>query len=131
MPTPPHVVGLTLCNRLSFDPATAELSLVGIFNRLAFRRWPTPEVNFTAFATLFGGSGEGTIELVVSRLETEEMVYRYRRWYAAPGPGDVHLEMRVTRCVFLAPGTHGFTLRFDGQDLTFRYLEVVDWRQSP
>jgi hypothetical protein len=126
MPTPPHVVGLTLCNRLDFNPATAELSLVGIFHTLAFRHWPTPEVSFTAFATLYGGQGEGTIELLIGRLDAEAVVHRYRRWYAAPGPRTVHLEISIRRCIFPGPGRYGINLRFDGRDLTFRYLDIVE-----
>jgi hypothetical protein len=121
----PRVIGLHLCKSLGVDTASAELSLVGIFHSLTFSVWPAPAQPFTAYALLHDGAGEGTMELVVNRLETEEDVYRQRRWFALPGRGLlIHLETRVRRCVFPAPGRYTFTLRFDGKDLAQRPLDV-------
>src|SRR5262245_58413690 len=116
---------------MTFGAAPPRASLAGTFHTLAFDRWPAEGVPFTAYAALYGGQGEGTIELLVTRLETERIVYRYRRWYAAPGPRTVHLEIKVRRCLFPAPGRYGLRLRFDGKDLTFRFLDVVARRDRP
>ncbi len=82
----PRAAGLVQGQRLHLDPDPREISLLGIFNTLTFGRWPRPALGFTTCAPLFGGTGEGTIELLISHSETEQPVYRYRRWYAAPGP---------------------------------------------
>src|SRR5437879_1578853 len=94
----PQVLGLILCERLQVDPAVAQLSLVGVFHSLRFRHFPAQARAFAAYAALYGGEGEGTMELVCRRMETEEDIYFYRRWYACPPRGIVvHLEIRVGR----------------------------------
>jgi hypothetical protein len=110
---------------MEVDPARARLSLFGIFNDLYVSGPPPYLAEFTAYAALFGGEGEGKIELVVTRLETEEVVYRYQRWEGNPDPSQVrHLELRLRRCYFPALGRYGCQLRFDDHDLTWRPLNV-------
>jgi hypothetical protein len=121
----PRVIGLTLCKRLGVDPTSGELSLVGIFQSLRFSAWPSPAHPFTAYALLYDGVGEGTIELVVNRLETEADIYTYQRWFVLPGRGmPVHLEILVRKCSFPAPGRYGLILRFDKNELTRRHLDI-------
>jgi hypothetical protein len=125
MPRRPAVVGLVLCERWAIDPTNGQMSLVGIFHTLRVPRFPTPPRGFTAYAALYGGVGEGTMELVVTRLETEQDIYRYRRWFAFPrGVQLINLEIKVRKCRFPAPGRYAVSLRFDGQELTYRYLSV-------
>jgi hypothetical protein len=101
------------------------MSLIGVFHIRRAPRFPTPPQGFTAFAALYGGVGEGTMDLVITRLETEQDIYRYRRWFAFPrGVRIVNLEIKVRRCIFPAPGRYALSLRFDGQELTHRYLSV-------
>jgi hypothetical protein len=122
---PPRVVGLMLCKRMAVDTAAVEMSLVGIFRHLRLARFPASPP-FTAFAALYGGSGEGIIELRVRRTETEKDVYQYQRWFGFPGEGmTAHLEMQIRRCVFPAPGRYLFTLRLEEHELTQRYLDVL------
>src|SRR4051812_40214665 len=110
----PQVLGIILCERMEIDPGVGQLSLVGVLHALRFRQFPTPARKFTAYVALYGGEGEGTMELVCTRLETEEDTYSYRRWYAFPDPGMiVHLEIPIARCAFPAPGRYSWTLRFD------------------
>jgi hypothetical protein len=125
MAKPPITVGLVFCESMELDPSLGRLSLSGVFNDLRFSGPPPFRVEFTAYAALFGGEGEGKIELVVSRMETEEVVYRYERWQGNPDPSQVrHLELRLQRCAFPAPGRYGCQLRFDNEDLTWRPLNV-------
>ncbi|HBI44325.1 MAG TPA: hypothetical protein DDY78_15960 [Planctomycetales bacterium] len=122
---PPRVVGLVLCKSFNIDPAVGELNLLGVFHSLAFATWPTPPRPFIAFAALHGGQGDGTIELVAMNLETEELIYRHQRWYTVPDPDlVVHLEIKVRRCRFPAPGRYGFSLRFNGEELAYHPLDV-------
>jgi hypothetical protein len=121
----PDVVGLVLCERISFAPDTGRVSLVDVFQSLRFAEYPTPAQRFTVFSALYDGVGEGTLELAVTRVATEEAIYFYRRWITLPGRLLLaNLEIKVTRCAFPAPGRYVFDLRFDKQDLTRRYLEV-------
>jgi hypothetical protein len=127
----PRVVGLVLCDHLHVDPAVGELSLIGVFQRLTFSTWPSPAQPFVAYALLYGGQGEGTIELVVTQLETERDIYTYKRWIAFPGQGlSVHLQVSVRQCAFPAPGRYAVTLRFDKNELTSRYLDIKEKRET-
>jgi hypothetical protein len=122
----PMVVSIVLCEGLSVDPIAGKTSLVGIFHARFYRRFPSPREPFTAFVALLGGAGEGTMELRVIRLETEQVVYSYKRWNSLPGSGVVlNLEMRLANCRFPAPGRYGISVSFDGQELTTRYLEII------
>jgi hypothetical protein len=124
MPTLPRVVGLVLCRRMEVDLPTHQTSLVGLFNALTFSTFPAAAA-FTVYAVLYGGKGEGTMKLRVTRLETEEDIYSHERWWTLPGHGlNVHVEIKVRKCAFPGPGRYALSLRFDGQELTSRYLEV-------
>ncbi len=126
---PPRVVGLVLCKSIGLDPVKAEYNLTGVFHSLYFRKWPTPPQPFFAYTALHGGEGDGTIELWVSRLETEERVYRYKRWHTIADPDLViHLEIPLQKCSFPAPGRYGLSLRFDEKEIAFLILEVRQQR---
>jgi hypothetical protein len=80
---------------------------------------------------MFDGEGEGKIELVCTRLENERDIWRHQKWYTLPGRGYLsHLETKVTRCVFPASGRYRFTLHFDGQLLTERFLKCLIFEDS-
>ncbi len=121
----PRVAGLILCKRMEVNPTTVEMSLVGLFDTLEFSQWPAYAAPFTAYATLFDALAEGKMELTVTHLESEEVVYTQQKWFASSDRRLVfHTEMRVRRCIFPAPGRHAVTLQLDGQELTRRYLDV-------
>jgi hypothetical protein len=126
MVKPPKVAGLILCKRIGIDVAVGEMSLVGLIQVLSFGEWPAPADPFTVYAVLYGGSGEGTMELVITRLETEEDIYVHQRWSGFSGQGlSVHLEIPVRGCIFPRPGRYALTLRFDEQQLSQRYFDVL------
>ena len=121
----PTVLGLILCEHVDVDRATGRFSLVGLFHVRRFRDYPTPPQAFAAYAALFDGIGEGKLELVIHRVETGEDVYTYKRWLAFPGRQmTLHLEIRIKRCAFPAPGRYDVSLRFNGEELTHRFLDV-------
>jgi hypothetical protein len=121
----PTVVSLMLCETLAVEPHLGRLSLVGLFHSRSFHAFPTPPQRFTVYAALFGGVGEGTIELMITRLETERDIHRYQRWHAFPDRNlTANLEIKLVKCVFPAPGRYALSLRFDGRELTRRYLDI-------
>jgi hypothetical protein len=121
----PEVIGLVLCERMGVDVIAGQTSLVGLFQNRLYWAFPTEPQRFTVFAALYGGEGEGTIELTCTRLETEQDVYRYQRWFIFPGRDAIaNLELKVTRCVFPGPGLYSLTLRFDHDLLATRTLNV-------
>jgi hypothetical protein len=124
MPKPPAALGLIFCERLEVVTSPARVSLVGLFNELRVKKFPTV-LRFTAYAALYGGAGEGTIELSVMNLATEKEVYLYRRWWATPGSNQFrHLEIPVRKWHLAIPDRFLATLRFDGKELASRALRV-------
>jgi hypothetical protein len=121
----PKVLGLLLCKRMGIDVATGEMSLVGLLRTLVFHQWPAHAEPFLAYTLLYDGVGEGRMVLTATRLETEEDIYRNRRWVAFPGRGlSSHTEIPIRQCIFPAPGRYLFTLRFEGEVLAQQFLDV-------
>ena len=101
------------------------MSLVGVFNARSYAQWPSPRESFFFYALLMDGEGDGLMEFVVLSATTEQLVYRYRHWYTVPAPDlSIHLLQRVQRCVFPLPGRYLVSLRFEGEILTQRHLDV-------
>jgi hypothetical protein len=116
---------VVLCEQMETDPQAARTSLVGLFHARQIRRFPSPRQVFTVYTTFFDGVGEGTMELVITRQETEREIYRYQRWQRLPGRGlPANVEIKVTKCVFPAPGRYALTLLLDGQEITTRFLDI-------
>jgi hypothetical protein len=121
----PDVVGLMMCERIGPDPATGRVSLLGLFQALRFRTFPSPPQQFIVYTALYDGEGEGTMEVVASRLETAVNFHSSRMWITFPARWQiVNLTFPFTHCVFPAPGRCALTLRFDGNELTHRYLDI-------
>jgi hypothetical protein len=120
----PKIVGLTLCDHIHVDPQTGQFSLVGIFQARYFPQFPSAVVGYTVYTALYGGQGEGTMELAVNQAETEKDIYRLQKWLSFPGPQLIHVEMKVNKCIFPEPGRYLLFLRFDKQPLTSRSLDV-------
>ena len=122
----PTALGLILCERVDVDRATGRFSLLGLFQSRHFRQYPTPPQTFTVYGALFDGMGEGTLELVVVWLATDQKIYRYQRWLAFSSRlMTVHMEVKLKRCIFPAAGRYDVILRFDGEEVSHRYLDVV------
>src|SRR5262245_20006235 len=97
---------LILCERLAIDVARVQMNLIGLFHSRRFATFPTTPERFTVYAAL-NGEGEGRLKLIVTRLETEEDVYSFTRWFAFPDRQViVDLEIPVTRCAFPAAGRY-------------------------
>lgn len=125
MAKPPRAVGPLLCRDVTVVPRAATLSLVGLFNARSYAQWPSPLDPFFFYAVLVGGEGDGLMEFVVLSATTEQLVYRYRHWYTVPAPDlPVHFLQRIQRCVFPLPGRYLVSLRFEGEILTQRHLDV-------
>jgi hypothetical protein len=122
----PKVFSIVLCEGLVVDPIRGKTSLYGIFHARSYRSFPSPAETITAYVALFGGRGEGTIELRVTHLDTEEQIYSYKRWCVLPGPGVMaNIEMKLKQCRFPAPGRYGLSFPFDDNELSDRYIRVL------
>jgi hypothetical protein len=124
MAKPPRVVGPLLCRDIAIVPGSATMSLVGLFNARSHSQWPSPIEPFFFYALFLGG--EGVMDFVVLSAATEQMIYRYRHWYTVPAPElPVHFLQRIQSCVFPQPGRYIASLRFKGEILTQRPLDLL------
>src|SRR5207237_967512 len=110
---------------LEFDQETHQGSLVGLFMSQRFREYPSPPIDFTVYGILFDGIGEGTLELAVQHVNTAKDIHRAQRWITFPDSfSSLHMQIKIHHCVFPGPGRYDLTLRFDGQEVTHRFLDV-------
>ncbi len=126
MVPPPIVLDLTVCEKAIVEEGTRNVTLVSAFTKLLVDSFPTPPQKFTAYVVLTEGLGTGTIDLVVSSLDTNREVHQRRFTIRFP---DQLMEMRlvfnVTNCVFPAPGAYQLILLLDGECLAMRRIQVV------
>src|SRR5947208_4128142 len=93
-----------------------EVSLIGSFREVVLEQFPMVLPPFSVHAVLSDGSGSGTLELILSRLETDEEVFSYRRPITfADQLTEVRVRLRISSCAIPAPGYYQLTLLVDGQ----------------
>ncbi len=121
----PSVLGMVLCDRMDWTSRPGQVSLVDVFQSRHFATFPTPAQRFTVYTALYDGVGEGTMEMLISRLETEQDILQIRRWCTFPGRSyTVNLETLIRNCEFPAPGQYSLSLKFDNRELALRYLRT-------
>jgi hypothetical protein len=126
MPTAPKPVSLVLCDHMHVDPQLGQMSLVGIFHSRRFASFPTPPQRFTVYVALHGGEGQGTMHLTVAKADTEETIYQTKKWRGFSDPDlTMTYEEIVRSCIFPRMGRYIVTLRFDGEIVTQRVLDVL------
>jgi hypothetical protein len=112
----PVAIGLVLCDQVIVEERTKKVSLIGTFAGIRVTSFPALVDPFSAFAVLTDGSGEVTMTLVVSRLDTGENVFSYGSQLRFPGPlAEVQYHLRLKQCSFPAAGHYQFTLLADGE----------------
>jgi hypothetical protein len=125
MPKAPEPVALVLCERMHVDPQLVQMSLVGIFHSRRFPSFPTPPQRFTVYVALHGGDGQGTMQLTLAKADTEETIYESEKWRGFSDPDLMTTyEQAVKDCIFPAAGRYIVTLRFDGEIVTQRVLDI-------
>src|SRR6267142_28023 len=122
----PQVIGLVLCERFDVDPVAVRVSLVGIFHTRRSQRFPSSPERFAAYAALCDAMGEGIMRLEISRVDTEQRVYSYEKWFVAPRDRllVLNLEIPVRKCSFPAAGRYLVRLLFDGEIAAERGLVI-------
>ena len=75
---------------------------------------------------LTDGLGDATIDLVMTRLETDQVVLVRRKiLHFQNRLAEVRVLYRIGECVFPAPGEYQFTLLVDGQWVAQRNIHVA------
>jgi hypothetical protein len=122
----PTVVGLILCEQVIIEENTRNVTLVNSFSRLRFPSFPASPQQFVVYTVLTDGLGDGTISLVVSRLDTLEDVYAHDWPVEFTDPlRRVRLVMRPTGLSFPEPVRYQVSLLADGEYLAQCVLRVV------
>jgi hypothetical protein len=125
MVPPPVALSLLLCERVIVDHATKQPSLISVFTGLAVDGFPSPEQRFCLFVPLTSGRGEGTLKLVVNRLDTGEPVYEQQHLIRFPNPlAVVNVTLRLRAIRFPVPGRYEFVLFADSDLVAQRTLHV-------
>ena len=122
VPTP-GALGLIVCDYVLVEEGTRKVSLIGSFRELALDRFPVVLPPFSVYALLSDGSGSGILDLILSRLETDEEIFSHRRPITfADQLAEVRVKMRIRNCSIPAPGYYQWSLLVDGQPVTRRRL---------
>lgn len=102
------------------------------FTKLYAEDFPSPPERFALAAVLTGGQGEGTVDLVITQLETDEETYAIRRQLRFPGRlAEVRVVFHVRDCSFPAPGAYDATLFVDGDPVARRKFSVDGREEQP
>jgi hypothetical protein len=123
----PLVLGLTLAEKAIVEEGTKNLTLVSTFTTLVVEDFPSLPQRFVLYTVLTEGLGDGTIDLVVRHLDTNDEVYTARMPVHFPDRvPQVRVLFRISRCSFPEPGEHLCTVLLDGEWLAQRRLRVVE-----
>jgi len=123
----PIVLGLTLCEKAIVEEGTKNITLVSTFTKLVVDEFPSLPQKLVLYGVLTEGLDDGTIELVVRHLETNEEIYTNRLKIHFPDRvAEVRVLFRVNRCSFPLPGEYQLTFLLDGEWLAHRRLAVSE-----
>jgi hypothetical protein len=73
---PPRCKAILLCDQAIVEAVTGKVSLIGIFDRFALRKFPGPIRPFTAFLQLTDGIGKYNITIEVHDLREDKVLAR-------------------------------------------------------
>lgn len=125
MNPPPIALGLTLCEKVIVEERTRNLTLVSTFRTLIVDDFPSPPQRLAFAAVLKDGHGDGTVDLVIRQLETDEETYSMRGQLRFPSRLDeVRAVFHIRDCSFPAPGQYEAILLVDGEWITRRLFTV-------
>jgi hypothetical protein len=119
------VLGLTVCEKVIVEQGTGNVTLVSAFTKFVVNEFPTPPQKFAVYTALTAGLGDGTIELVVTNLETNEEIHAVQLpVHFADRLTELRVLFRIASCSFPAAGDYQLTLLIDGEWLAQRRIQV-------
>lgn len=126
----PLAVALLLCEQFIVDDQTHYVTPVNCFNRRVLDGPLDEPQSFAVFVLLTNGAGTMPAELKITRLDTEQTIYRRRFQLQFEGPlQQVYCLLRVRQFVFPVAGAYEATLFVDGESIALRRF-VVDHKES-
>jgi hypothetical protein len=121
----PNVVGLVLCEQVITDATTRNVTLVNCFSRLRCSIFPSPPQRFVVSTVLTDGLGDANMALVISRLDTLELIRRHQ-WPMrfTDSLRVIRLILRFADLSFPVAGGYQFSLSADGEWVAQTILQV-------
>ena len=112
----PIARGLFVCDQVTVDPATHDITLINCFTRKRVTRFPSPLLRFSVFTALTGGLGPVMMRVMVSRVVDNRVVYwRDHRAVFRDRVIETRFILRVTDVQFPDPGQYVVEILADGE----------------
>jgi hypothetical protein len=125
MVPPPVAQGLTLCKGIIVEEGTRNVTLVNTFSNWHVTAFPSTPQPMFAVAILRDAVGSGTMELVITREETDEVIYSLSRVVQFKNRlADARATVHVQDCSFPAAGLYYATLLIDKEWIAHRRFRV-------
>lgn len=123
----PVAIGLTVCEQAIIEEKTRNLTLVNCFRRLHVREFPATAQRLVAHAILTDGLGTGTMQFVVTPLDTLEDIYTHETKVSFANPlQEIRVVFRPSSAlIFPRAGKYEINLLVDGQSVVHRVVEVT------
>ncbi len=132
MNPPVIALGLTLCEKVIVEERTRNITYVSTVTKLFADEFPSPPERIALAAVLTGGQGEGTVDLVITGLDTDDETYSLQRQLRFLGRlEEVRVVFHIRNCLFPAPGYYDATLFVDGDPVARRKFSIEEREEKP
>ena len=122
----PNAVGLILCRLVIVEEKTRNVTLANSFQQIAVESFPSDPVPMSVFTILSDGLGETLLELVVSRCDDLDEIYRRSFEVMFNDPlQQLRMWWQVQSCSFPVSGKYQFVLYADDEPITQCTLKVL------
>jgi hypothetical protein len=109
------------------EEGTKNVTLVSTFTRIVVEEFPSLPQRFALYTVLTEGLGDGTMDLVIRNLDTNEEIFTAQMPVRFPDRvAEVRVLFRINRCSFPAPGEYLCALLLDDEWLAQRRLQVIE-----
>jgi hypothetical protein len=121
----PTAISLAICEQVIVDRRSTNPSLISLYTLLRVDALPSPPQKLSMFASLTDGTGAGTLDLIVRRMDNNEQVYQMTRRSDFPDRKKIiNVHFRIRTLCFPVAGLYEFLLLVDGELVARRELTV-------
>ena len=119
----PVAIGLQVCEQIIVEEGTGNVSLVNTFTHRTVKEIPSSPISFVVASVLTDGLGEMPLEMRIERLDTLEIVYRFRGTARFTGPlRELRCHVRVRDCCFPVAGLYQVVLFVEDEPVASRRI---------
>lgn len=130
---PPKCKAILLCDHVIADPATAKISVIGIFSRWAFPHFPHSTPPFRVFLQLTDGIGSYVISMEVLDLQDFQIVAhgRIAEIDFTERKNKVDLGISIPPLLIPHAGSYDFIVLADGQEVDRQQFQATQTAEGP